>query len=344
MTIERPGAEAVPVMFVLGADAPVERGSRLSWRDIRSPVGLLALVVLLTTGGGVALTSARTAPSDPVAAAATAEVPQLAPSVVRIEATKWTARSRHGARQLLVSYRSNASGRRGTAVLARSTSGKHWVPIYTGSRLTADVLVPVGSALQGSVALSLIDAINRQSHGGYDVPATAANVALLEVWMNHEGGLWANNPLNTSLDASAYPHQFTTAGQDTGIPIYPNMSVGVAHVAATLLGNPAYSDILKVLASGSGSCIAFGTAVVQSPWASSHYGHNAASFCPSGQTTDVVAPVGGTRGGHRARGSSPASPNHAKNGSGPAAAVPTANGPAATVPTVSGGPAMRAGG
>lgn len=103
------------------------------------------------------------------------------------------------------------------------------------------------------------------------IPATADNLSLLERWMANEGGLWADNPLNTSLHSGEYPHQITTGGQDTGIPIFPNMATGIAATATTLLS---YPSILRVLRSGRASCVTFAKAVIRSPWASSHYPHD----------------------------------------------------------------------
>jgi hypothetical protein len=97
--------------------------------------------------------------------------------------------------------------------------------------------------------------------------------------MANEGGLWANNPLNTSLNSARYAQQIARGGQNTGIPIYPTMAVGIRETAKTLLGNHAYARILSVLRSGVAPCVAFAAAVIHSPWAASHYGHNPARFC-----------------------------------------------------------------
>jgi len=128
-------------------------------------------------------------------------------------------------------------------------------------------------------AAQLIVAINQRSGSQGAIPDTAHDIGLLGRWMANEGGLWADNPLNTSLDAGSYPHQFTASGQDTGIPIFPDLAAGVAATATTLLSNPSYSRILHVLRSGSASCIAFARVVIQSPWASGHYDHDPVGFC-----------------------------------------------------------------
>jgi hypothetical protein len=132
--------------------------------------------------------------------------------------------------------------------------------------------------------VSLIAAINQKSAGRVAIPVTGDNITLLGRWMANEGGLWADNPLNTSEGSAAYPHQRTASGQDTGIPIFSSMSVGIAATAVTLLSNPSYARILRVLRSGSASCLTFATAVVRSPWASGHYGHDPSGFC-SGRIT-----------------------------------------------------------
>jgi hypothetical protein len=132
----------------------------------------------------------------------------------------------------------------------------------------------------------VIDAINQQAPGKKAIPGTADNVSLLERWIANEGGLWADNPLNTSLYSASYPHEFTTNGQDTGLPIFPNLAAGVSATATTLLSNPSYARILRVLRAGRASCGAFARAVIQSPWASGHYGHDPAGFC-SGRIVPV---------------------------------------------------------
>jgi hypothetical protein len=125
---------------------------------------------------------------------------------------------------------------------------------------------------------------------------TADNIRLLGRWMANEGGLWANNPLNTSADAAAYPHQRTASGQDTGIPIFSSMPLGVQATVATLLSSGSYAHILRVLRSGSSSCLSFATAVVRSPWASGQYGHHPSGFC-SGR----IVPVREGQRHHRAK-------------------------------------------
>ena len=168
--------------------------------------------------------------------------------------------------------------------------------------------VPSGNSTAAGVARALIAAINSLSGGRYKIPATADNVTLLERWMANEGGLWADNPLNTSLDSSQYPHQITSGGQNTGIPIFPTMAAGVQATAKTLLDNGVYSHILTELRSGSASCVAFATAVIHSPWAASHYGYDPARFCQG-----VIPPARGIHKHHRrtaARVRSAAHPPH----------------------------------
>lgn len=129
-----------------------------------------------------------------------------------------------------------------------------------------------------NVAVGIIKAIDQQSKGRYDIRATAENVLLLSRWMANEGGLWADNPLNTSLYSRKYPHQFTSSGVDTGIPIYPSMNIGIEATATTLLYRM-YGRIVHVLEAGDSSCLSFAKAVIDSPWASSHYGYDPHSFC-----------------------------------------------------------------
>jgi hypothetical protein len=148
--------------------------------------------------------------------------------------------------------------------------------VQPGSAVTPSVVAP---STEAQVAARLIATIDAQSGGRYTIRATADNVALLDTWMDNEGGLWADNPLNTSLDASRYPHQFTAAGQDTRIPIFPDIQMGIDATATTLLSSGAYSAILSTLSEGTATCEVFAVVVMASPWAASHYGGNAAHFC-----------------------------------------------------------------
>lgn len=167
-------------------------------------------------------------------------------------------------------------------------------------RSTAPPSAPVqtapASSASAQVAVGLIAAVNQKLGHKDAIPSTLENVALLERWMANEGGLWADNPLNTSLNAAAYPHQRSAGGGDTGIPIFSSMTVGIDATAATLLANPSYAHILRVLRSGRASCLAFATAVVRSPWASGHYDHDPSGFC-SGRIT----PTRPNHRRHRAR-------------------------------------------
>jgi hypothetical protein len=156
---------------------------------------------------------------------------------------------------------------------------------------------------ESQVATDLIAAIDARSDAHYSIRPTPDNLSLLETWMDNEGGLWADNPLNTSLDAARYPHQVTTAGQNTGIPVFPTIKIGIDATATTLLSNHDYVGILWVLSEGSASCPTFARAVMATPWAASHYGGNPAHFCgstggsgtPGGATTACLRlrPAGG---------------------------------------------------
>jgi len=252
---------------------------------------VVALVVAATGIGGVDLATAHNkAPARSAKSAQQSPDPvKLLPPDIRIETSRWTQLAPGGSKQLVVHYHLAASHRLLAMVLAWDRSAHSWVPVYNGTSTTSDVLVPTGSTVEAQFAQELIDAVDSRATGQYNIPDSSANVALIETWMAHEGGLWANNPLNTSLDAGAYPHEITSSGEDTGIPIYPNLQVGVANTASTLLGNPAYAPILSALANGSGSCMAFASAVVGSPWAASHYGWDPGSFCPAGSAPELLS-------------------------------------------------------
>ena len=144
-----------------------------------------------------------------------------------------------------------------------------------------------GAATQ--VARGLITALDQRSKRR--APATADNIALVARWIDNEGGLWADNPLNTSAGSGSYPHQYTSGGQDTGIPVFPTMATGVEAAVTTLLSNQAYARILRVLRSGSASCSTSASAVIRSPWAAGHYDHDRSGFCAG----RIVAPRRGQR-------------------------------------------------
>jgi hypothetical protein len=188
-------------------------------------------------------------------------------------------------------------GRAHVRPAARSTSPS--VPVVLPATSTGSAATPPAAATsyfadptrEPQVATDLIAAINARSNGGYSIRATPDNVSLLDTWMDNEGGLWADNPLNTSLDAARYPHQVTAAGQNTGIPVFPTIKIGIDATATTLLSNPAYVGILWVLSAGTASCETFARAVMATPWAASHYGGNPAHFCGN---TGASGTPGGT--------------------------------------------------
>ena len=79
--------------------------------------------------------------------------------------------------------------------------------------------------------------------------------------------------------AGRTPVLVTTAGDDTSIPIFPDIQIGIDATAATLLSSRAYSAILWTLSEGTATCDAFALGVMASPWAASHYGGDPSHFC-----------------------------------------------------------------
>lgn len=124
-------------------------------------------------------------------------------------------------------------------------------------------------------------------------PASALNRQKLDLWESAEGGLQpehANNPFNTSLDSSMYPHVPTT-----DIPIYPSLAIGLSETARTLLhSSPSYGydAIVQNLRSG-GSEQAFAQALIGSSWAGSHYQGSTAIQSAAGGGSPNVAAVAG---------------------------------------------------
>jgi hypothetical protein len=200
---------------------------------------------------------------------------------------------------------SRVAGRNTSSAPTMPTTASAAIPLaakVASAELTADTTTEEG------VATRLIAAIDAGSHGRFSIRTTLDNVELLDTWMDNEGGLWANNPLNTSLDAVRYPDQLTASGEDTHIPIFPDIQIGIDATVTTLLSNPAYSGILRTLSEGTAPCPAFASVVMASPWAASHYGDNASHFCgaPAGSgapggvlTACLRLPRASTRGGRR---------------------------------------------
>jgi hypothetical protein len=209
------------------------------------------------TAGEFTLTASQSSP-------ATGGSSVLGPGRVRIDGSRWVQPPGGRSSRIEVRYRPR------------------------GARSAGGTLGPAYSAVAGQFAVGLIVALDTRADGAYRIAATPATTGLIESWMANEGGLWADNPLNTSLDARRYPHQFTSAGIDTGIPIYPSLRVGIDDTATTLLGNPAYGRILAVLNGRSATCVAFASAVIESPWAAGHYGHDRAAFCSATGVLDVA--------------------------------------------------------
>jgi hypothetical protein len=110
---------------------------------------------------------------------------------------------------------------------------------------------------------------------GLGVSATGNNLTALETWVQREGGGFANtavnNPLNTTETGSQFGY-FTSGG----LPAYASASQGVAATIATLRGNPAYAPILQALGANATPFTTL-SAVQNSPWAKSRYGHTLAT-------------------------------------------------------------------
>lgn len=172
------------------------------------------------------------------------------------------------------------------------------VPAVSAPSTTAGPAGGAGPAVStdvASVAQGIIAAVDQLEPADRQIPVTADNILLLGRWMAMEGGLWADNPLNTDLHAGQYPHQGRT-----GTPIYPSMEVGIQAAAATLTGSRAYASILSQLQSGTASCSAFATAVIRSPWAASHYRHDPAAFCGAAPGAALGGRGSRAGAGHRA--------------------------------------------
>ncbi len=84
---------------------------------------------------------------------------------------------------------------------------------------------------------------------GIHAPVTTANVRSIEAWAQREGGGGSWNPLNTT---QRMPGSTTFNG--SGVQNYPSMTVGTQATVETLLGDPAYNDIVAAFQAGRGLC------------------------------------------------------------------------------------------
>jgi hypothetical protein len=102
-------------------------------------------------------------------------------------------------------------------------------------------------------------------------PVNATNLAVMQAWAASEGSRAAWNPFNTSqtLDRTVHPNRKINATlSSAGVREYRNETDGAAATASNLL-NGFYPDIVKGFKeSNAPATIA---AIVQSPWAASHY-------------------------------------------------------------------------
>jgi hypothetical protein len=158
----------------------------------------------------------------------------------------------------------------GTAVVAGPPIN-YSDPASLEAAATAGVAANVTQAVWATFLLLEINATGKIP-AGQKIPITLNNIQNIERWMVAEepSGDWfdRNNPLNASLG--------TSSADGTGS--YANLSVAAQETAAMLV-QPNMAGILDALV-GDEPSPTFSAAVVQSPWASSHYGVAAAGAPP----------------------------------------------------------------
>ena len=128
-------------------------------------------------------------------------------------------------------------------------------PPKLGAKLPAVVQSSAGGS-GGSSGNVEIGHVGRSVHDfaigvlrGIGAPVNSANVRSIEAWAQREGGGGAWNPLNTTQQMPG-----STTFNSVGVQNYPNMLIGVHATIDTLLGNPAYNDVIGSLRNGSGLC------------------------------------------------------------------------------------------
>jgi hypothetical protein len=151
---------------------------------------------------------------------------------------------------------------------------------------TAGVTPNVTQAIWATFLLLEINASGKETDGR-TVPITLNNIQNIERWMVAEepSSDWfdRNNPLNASLGT----------GSSDGTGSYANLSVAAQETAA-MLTQSNMSGILDAL-QGDEPPATFSAAVVQSPWASSHYGVAAAGapakYVQLGRTVTYISSI-----------------------------------------------------
>jgi hypothetical protein len=139
---------------------------------------------------------------------------------------------------------------------------------------------PGGS--RASFAKALLKAIG--------APLSAGNIKAVTSWETIEGGGFgnqaANNPMNLNPGKANWPGH-----NADGAWAFPTLADGLKYTAQ-YLGMSNYSGILSALkADTKGSGISVINAIMDSPWAQSHYGHDAHSF--PGYAGGTVGAAGG---------------------------------------------------
>lgn len=178
----------------------------------------------------------------------------------------------------------------GTAITAAQAPAVNYNdPQSLEAAATAGVAANVTQAVWATFLLMQLNASGKVP-GGQSVPITLNNIHNIERWMVAENPSadWfhLNNPLNASLGTSSSDG---TAG-------YANLSVAGQETAA-MLTQSNMSGILDALINDAPAAT-FSTAVVQSPWASGHYGVSSAEtasekkYAVVGRTVTYLSTIG----------------------------------------------------
>ena len=125
------------------------------------------------------------------------------------------------------------------------------------------------------------------------VRVTPENVRFLDAWARAEGGSYANNPFNTTLQTGAQ----IGAPNSAGVRGYASPQAGIRATIDTLL-NGRYSNILDALRQGSSAAQA-ASALASSPWGTGSLvqkilgSSDTSTTTPSTPSTPTALPSGG---------------------------------------------------
>jgi hypothetical protein len=168
------------------------------------------------------------------------------------------------------------SRRRGVIVvavvmLAAYGMGAHDIGHGAASATTTDVVVPGGSDL--STRAGWAEAFLAAA----GLPLTSCNLSAVGEWEVREGGGFGNQAAYDPLNVNPPPGTDWPGHPAIGAWAFPDAATGLRYTVMTL-NNGYYRPVIDALRAGN-SAQAVCDAIMNSRWATSHYGWNLAASC-----------------------------------------------------------------